>query len=163
MHLNLRIQIAYINKSCNYLCSPIPRLFATPNILKMNTRFSNGHGLWHKAGLRGGNGQFESRPEHWLSWLKLSVVSLGPSKQISEQYLHYATNDSSHLLTIDRFISYPTLRRYIVWTLEATVTNPQRSSFGHAYCLVCLSYELSPTANCATRDLFLFSRSEKVL
>lgn len=92
------------------------------------------------------------------------MVSLGPSKQIPEQYLRYATSAFSHLLTIDSFISYPTIRRYMYsLDTEATVTNPQRSSFGHACCLVCLSHELSPTANCVTRDLFLSSRSEKVL
>jgi hypothetical protein len=45
---------------------------------------------WHNANAvdsYSGDAPFESRPEHWLFWLVFTVVFLGLSGKIPEQYL----------------------------------------------------------------------------
>jgi hypothetical protein len=74
-----------------------------------------------------GRPMFKSRPRHWLTWLRICVVFLSPSKQMPGHYLKlgYMT-PSFHILSNSSFTCCPFIWHYIAWVPEKALLNKQQ-------------------------------------
>jgi hypothetical protein len=89
------------------------------------------------------SGWFESEPGHWLSWLRLFMIFLSHSKQISRCNFNYAAT-SFQIASCERFLSLLVIRRQLhasILKLREYLLNPLEKT-----CII--QKQLEPLGTC---------------
>jgi hypothetical protein len=114
-----------------------PRIYAIISELvysRIGTRPANAHEHYRrKACYRGnirdaclGDTLFESRPEHWLSWLRVFVgVCQSVQEKMPGWYLEYITTVSFQIVSSSSLNYLLTIRRSIASVVQASLNNSE--------------------------------------